>query len=870
AGADTLLGGLDADTLLGGSGADVLQGDGAAYTPPGSGFGSPGMVQQVNQVLTGDQTPPQMVVLPDGRVLHVWADSSSSVLQGRLYDAGGAPDSDQFALSGLWRVSGATGFDWDNLSVDVLTDGRVMLSYVRDTADGPNEPVMSILNPALQPGSPGFIALPNVEVQSNDNTAVESPPVTTVLQNGTVLFVWSENALLDDTPSMVLQGRIYDPATNTFLTADFRVGSVAIDGTDTADMPALTVTQLTGGNVVVGWARSNAETGLNEPVYTVLDQSGATVLATAEVEGSDTEAQATSWESPPILTALADGRWMAVWVNDGYSDDIPSMTLEGRLFNADGTPATGDFRIGTTAVDGSDLFDNDNVTVKEIAPGRVVVGYCETYATGGTTYPFFSIIDTTTGTPVVADVMIAQSPDHPWPGPPVIAALGSGYFVAVYANGDQYSGGATALNYRVFDSAGQPLTGEVTLTSAAAGSALSGAAFDWDSVAVIYNSTNNSFVVSWVGNSDGSGTGVYTSGPIAAPGGFIDTTNAALGGADSLDGGDGADTLSGGAGNDTLIGGLGADSLSGGTGNDSLVAAQGDSLDAGSGNDIIQLVDLAEAGAGSITVEGGDGFDTLQQGLLKVKGSLVISGDPATGHSGSMILTDGTVVNFSGIEAIVCFAHGTLITTPGGPRRVERLVPGDLVLTRDHGAQPVRWAGSRQVSGAELSAQPKHAPIRIPAGALGPGMPARDLTVSPQHRILVGNRIAARMFDAPEVLVPAKDLVGHHGIHVLRSDGGVVYHHLMFDRHEVIEAEGAAAESLFPGPEAFDSLPKAAVAAILTLFPALKGAHADAVYPPARPFQRGARVRHWLARSEQNHQPLLDRAAERVRSQRVG
>ena len=74
-------------------------------------------------------------------------------------------------------------------------------------------------------------------------------------------------------------------------------------------------------------------------------------------------------------------------------------------------------------------------------------------------------------------------------------------------------------------------------------------------------------------------------------------------------------------------------------------------------------------------------------------------------------------------DPFVCFAAGTRILTPRGEVEVERIAPGDLVLTRDHGLRPVRWTGSRRVDGRGAMA-----PVRIEAGALGN---ARALRVSP-------------------------------------------------------------------------------------------------------------------------------------------
>jgi len=81
-------------------------------------------------------------------------------------------------------------------------------------------------------------------------------------------------------------------------------------------------------------------------------------------------------------------------------------------------------------------------------------------------------------------------------------------------------------------------------------------------------------------------------------------------------------------------------------------------------------------------------------------------------------------------------------------RRIKsvRLTQGMLVWTKYDGYQPVRWIGMRQISETDLEAHAKVRPIRIKAGALGQNMPERNLTVSPQHRILVNSKLARRLY----------------------------------------------------------------------------------------------------------------------------
>ena len=204
---------------------------------------------------------------------------------------------------------------------------------------------------------------------------------------------------------------------------------------------------------------------------------------------------------------------------------------------------------------------------------------------------------------------------------------------------------------------------------------------------------------------------------------------------------------------------------------------------------------------------------------------------------------------------IVCFTRGTLIACPDGLRPVQDLRPGDLVLTCDNGAQPIRWIGGRRFDGPVLAALPRLRPIRIRAGALGQGLPESDLLVSPQHRVLVRSNIARKMFGAFEVLVAAKQLLLLEGVDIAHDLDGVEYFHFIFDRHEIVLSNGAETESLYPGAEAVKSVGPAARAELFAIFPQLQdgGFEAEA----ARPLVSGRQARRLAVRHEQNRKPLL-------------
>lgn len=332
-------------------------------------------------------------------------------------------------------------------------------------------------------------------------------------------------------------------------------------------------------------------------------------------------------------------------------------------------------------------------------------------------------------------------------------------------------------------------------------------------------------------------------------------------GGDALFGDAGSDTLYGDTGNDLLRGGTEADLVYGGADQDTIYGDAGnDTLFGEVGNDILY------GGAGSDLVYGGDDRDLISAAFADVSGSENVFGggggvdndtlrvditgfgwaridlvyDPLNAENGTITFfaADGITVlgtlNFTDIEnlVIVCFTAGTRIMTAAGPVAVEDMSPGDLVLTRDNGLQPLRWIGRRVLGPAELLARPELQPVRIGAGALGDAGPERSMMVSPQHRVLVEGARAEMYFGESEVLVPAKHLVGLAEVTRAVPEDGVIYVHILFDRHEIVLSEGIWTESFQPAERTLNALEAAARAEVLALFPEL---NTDATaFPAAR------------------------------------
>ncbi len=156
--------------------------------------------------------------------------------------------------------------------------------------------------------------------------------------------------------------------------------------------------------------------------------------------------------------------------------------------------------------------------------------------------------------------------------------------------------------------------------------------------------------------------------------------------------------------------------------------------------------------------------------------------------------------------AVICFTPGTRILTPDGVKTIEELREGDRVQTKDNGCQPIQWMGQRRMSGARLFAMPKLRPIRIRAGLFGLDEPDEDLLVSPEHRMLIKGRVAMDLFNTPEVLVAARDLVDHDRVSVDLTVREITYVHMLLPQHEILFANGVESESFHPANAALSTL----------------------------------------------------------------
>jgi hypothetical protein len=336
--------------------------------------------------------------------------------------------------------------------------------------------------------------------------------------------------------------------------------------------------------------------------------------------------------------------------------------------------------------------------------------------------------------------------------------------------------------------------------------------------------TNQGTIVGLVSMGGGNDTFTAQAGSVVSGGIYLDA------GDDTYTGADHAETVYGGIGNDTYYVNNGGDVVveNAGEGTDVVYASVDYALTSGSAVEQLranagstgvhltgnELANTIVGGTGNDVLSGGGGNDTIDAGTGSGDKAIYAGNrsDYSVAYNGGSSYTvtdlrggspDGTdtLVNteqlqFADTTVAICFMAGTRVRTPAGEQAVETLAASDLVLTAEGEVRPVRWLGRQTIS--TRFADPLRAlPIRIRKGALADAVPTRDLLISPDHAVRVG-----------DILVQAGALV--NGVSITRETDVpevFVYYHVELDDHSLILAENTPAETFIDNVDrlAFDN-----------------------------------------------------------------
>jgi hypothetical protein len=283
----------------------------------------------------------------------------------------------------------------------------------------------------------------------------------------------------------------------------------------------------------------------------------------------------------------------------------------------------------------------------------------------------------------------------------------------------------------------------------------------------------------------GTAFGVYATdgGPldlIIDPGAvFIGTVAAFAGAANTLELGAGTGTLLGLGTSFTNFGTIAFDTGAAWTlGGNSLGLTAGQDIEGFTQGDTIDLTGFAATtetfSVGVLTLSNGVSTDylTIAEPRNVSSADFTIASD----------LTGGT-------DITICYLRGTLILTPYGETPVEDLTIGDYVITRSGGAQTIKWIGRQTYAPGFIAGNPEKWPVRIAAGALGGGLPLRDLSVSPGHSMLIGGS-----------LILVASLINGITIRQEQPAAQIDYFNIELDSHACVQAEGAWSETYADGP----------------------------------------------------------------------
>ncbi|WP_095090703.1 beta strand repeat-containing protein [Mesorhizobium sophorae] len=438
----------------------------------------------VNSTATDYQLAPAITALPDGRFVTAWAsfdtgDGDGGCIRARVYDANGSAAGSDFIIE-----STSTAYQFAP-AISALADGRFVATwYSEDTSDGDGNCIRARVYNAN--GS----AAGNDFIVNSTATNHQVNPAITALADGRFIAAW-ESYDTGDGSGHCIRARVYN-ANGSAAGDDFIVNTTTM-----SDQTNPAITALADGRFVAIWRSYDPGDGSLECIRARIYN------ANGSAAGSDfiVNSTAPSSQFDPAITALADGRFVATWVSSDPGDGS-NQCIRARVYSANGSAA------------GSDFIVNSTTTDSQIAPA--------------------------------------------------ITALADGRLVAVWCSLDEGDGSYGCIRARVYNADGVAAGSDFIVNSTATSAQYTPA---------ITPLADGRLVVTWQSIDAGDGSIDCIRAQIFDPTVFVGTAADDIWQgsnvfADHINGGEANDTLSGLGGNDTISGDAGADLMSGGTGDD--------------------------------------------------------------------------------------------------------------------------------------------------------------------------------------------------------------------------------------------------------------------------------------------------------------
>ncbi len=420
-------------------------------------------------------------------------------------------------------------------STTMLTDGRFVVAWLSgDPGDGSGTCVRARLyNADGTAAGSDFIV-------NTTGTGNQGLPSITALADGRFVATWTSEDPGDGSGTCIracLYSADGKPAGNDFV----------VNTTTTSDQYSPSVTTLADGRFVAAWTSADPGDGSGTCIRARFYKADGTALGNDFIVNST----ATDNQAQSSLTALADGRFVAVWSSAGDGGDGAGTGIRARLYKADGSAAGNDFIVNTTTAN-----NQSTPSITSLGDGRFIIVWQSDDAGDGSGGCIRARLYKADGSADGND-FIVNSTATANQFFPSTATLADGRFVVSWESGDDGDGAGSCIRARLFNTDGSAAGNDFVVNSTGDGN---------QAIPVITPRADGRFTVTWTSADTGDGSGSCIRAATFDPNVFLGT-----GGNDVWHGSEiFGDMINGGFGNDTLYGYGGDDMIFGGAGNDKL------------------------------------------------------------------------------------------------------------------------------------------------------------------------------------------------------------------------------------------------------------------------------------------------------------